>query len=225
MKKMFFIMMALLIALIVFADDYKILYMNTSSVKIGNRECRKGDLFSSDSIIVWTKERQAIKAQNLRNKEIFLFTERAFKSNNSMTMTIREYLFKTKHMSARATGLSLSELSELLNDTFDLLDTIRFESPVPMDSTRSYYIQYIKNDSTIEKKLPTEQDVIILSRTIFENCDSIEERNVRILFRSKSINEDYILTDSMRIVLVPFNIDNQCQNIDNSYNCICNQEK
>lgn len=223
MKKSLFMMMAFLIAMMVFADDYKILYMNMSSVMIGSRECRKGDLFSSDSTIVWTNGRQAIKAQNLQNKEIFLFTERAFKSNSSMT--IKDYLFKTKRMSSRATGLSLSELSELLTDTFDLLDTIRFESPVPMDSTRSYYIQYIRNDSTIEKKLPTEQDDIFLSRTIFECCDSVEERNVRILFRSKSIKEDYILTDSMRIVLIPFNIDKQRQNIDNPYNCVCNQQK
>lgn len=209
--------MAFSIAILAFADDYKILYMNTSSVMIGNSECRKNDVFSDESTIVWTKEKQAIKAQNIQNKEIYLFTERNFKSNNSTT--IKEYFFKTKRLSSR--NLSLSELSDLLCDTFDLLDTIRFESPIPMDSTRNYFIQYVKNDSTIEKMLPIEKDSFIICRNIFDCCDSVVERNVRILFRSGNVDEDYILTDSMRIVLIPFNLDEPLQTELELKKCLC----
>ena len=33
--------------------DYKILKMNTASIKIGNRICQPGDVFSDKSIIYW----------------------------------------------------------------------------------------------------------------------------------------------------------------------------
>lgn len=203
MRKALFSMLSLAFVATLFADNYKILQMNTSSVKIGNRECKKGDVFSDDSVIVWTKEKQAIKAQNLQTKEIHLFTEIVFKKQN--VKTIKEYFIKTNRMSSRIWGFS--ELSEQLNDTFFLLDTIRIESPIPLDSTRNYLIQYYYANTERTKILQNEDDHFIICRNLFEICDSINEYKVRVLYRARNVREDYLITDSMHIIILPLSIE------------------
>lgn len=208
MKKIIPVLLVLCFIMSVYADNYKILQMNTQTIKIGNRVCKKGDVFSDDSTIVWTKEKQAFKAQNIETKKIVLFTEPDFKAKNSMT--IKDYYLKTNHLSTRDASLTLSELSELLDDTFYLLDTIRIESPIPLDSTRSYHVRYMQNEEVVESVLPSNNDRFMFVRSLFESCDSAanEEINVSVFFRSKSVDEDYVLTDSMKIVLLPMNFEN-----------------
>lgn len=184
------------------ADNYKILQMNTPSVNIGSKICKKGDVFSSDDSIVWSQEEQAFKAQNLQTKEICLFSEPAFKVKGSKT--ISEYYLKTNHLSVRATGLSLSELSEYLEKhTFYMLDTIRIESPVPLDSTRNYYIQYDSCEKEEKHNLQSEGNSFIILRSQLLSCDSSKERIVSVYFTCKGIEEDYLITDAMKIVVLP----------------------
>ena len=207
MKKTVLSLLTLSFVATMFADDYKILQMNSPSVKIGNREYKKGDVFSDDSTIIWAKEKQAIKAQNLQTKEIHLFAEPDFRTQNCKS--VKEYYIKKNHLSARATGLSLGELSEQLNDTFYLLDTIRIESPIPLDSTRNYYARYKQNDQTTEKALPTIDNFFLIIRSDFYQADSLSDEaiNVKLFFRSQQVADDYLLTDSMKVVILPLEIE------------------
>ncbi len=202
MRKTIISLFALLYVATIYAEDYKILQMNTPSVKIGSRECVKGDVFSDDSIIVWAKEKQAIKAQNLATKKIQLFTEPSFRAHSSTT--IKEYFFKKNHMSSRGC-LSLSELSEQLNNTFYLFDTIRIESPIPIDSTKCYYMHYHHNNHLIEKVLPSTGDEFLIVRSDLEIGDSTiyNDITIQLYFRSDQVEDDYLLTDSMKITLIP----------------------
>lgn len=207
MRKSLLSLFTLSVVLTLFADNYKIIQMNTPSVKIGSREYRKGDVFSDDSIIIWSKEKQAIKAQNLQTKEIHLFTEPDFRTKK--INTIKEYYIKKNHLSARATGLSLGDLSEQLNDTFYLLDTIRIESPIPLDSTRNYYIRYSQSNQLFEKTLPTIENYFLIVRSVFNTTDSLSdnELNAELFFRSQQVADDYLLTDSMKIVFLSLDIE------------------
>ena len=204
MKKTFLTMLAMGIALSLFADDYKILQMNTSFVKIGNKICKKGDVFSDDSIIEWSKEKQAVKAQNLQTKEIHLFVESAFKAKNSKT--IKEYYLKRNHLSTRSV-LIFSELSEYLNsNTFYMLDTIRIESPIPLDSTRSYYMVYDGCEKEEKYQLQSDNSCFFILRSQLLSCDSSKDKYVSIYFASKGVDDDYLLTDSMKIVILPLHL-------------------
>ncbi len=75
-----------------------------------------------------------------------------------------------------------------------------------MDSTRCYYVRYRNELEEIEKLLPTESNNFMITRSLFERCDSLEDINLKILFRSKQIEEDYMLTDSMHIIFIPMSI-------------------
>ena len=92
MKKATLIIGTLCLSIALLADNYKILQMNTPSIKIGDQMYKKGDVFSDESEIVWTNDKQAFKAQNLETKEIKLFVGQDFKSKSSKS--IKDYYLK-----------------------------------------------------------------------------------------------------------------------------------
>ena len=58
----------------IYADNYKILQMNASYIQIGRHKCKQGDSFSDEDRIKWSSDKEAIKAMNLRTRQI-TFTE------------------------------------------------------------------------------------------------------------------------------------------------------
>ena len=77
MKKLLFYLF-FIICLPIHADNYKILQINSSSIQIGNTMCKQGDTFNDEDPIIWTAEKQAIKAMNLRTGQIRIFVGEAF---------------------------------------------------------------------------------------------------------------------------------------------------
>ena len=137
MRKVSISILLVFLSIVVWADRYKILQLNTPQVKIGNRLCSKGDVFSDESVIYWSQKKQAFKAQNLETKEIKLFIESDFRAKGCST--IKEYYLKTNHLSSR--GSDSTALDEI-SDTIFLCDSVIMEMPVLMDSTHYCIISY-----------------------------------------------------------------------------------
>lgn len=199
MKKLFPVIMIVSLVTSVWADNYKILQMNTKTIKIGNRVYKKDEVFSGDSIIHWSNAKQALKAQNIETKKIELFVADAFQKKESKS--IKDYYIKNNRLSARIFGLS--EMADYLSDTFYLLDTIYIETQVPVDSTRYFYISFHDEGKEIRRTLPMQDDELIINRSMFPLADNYKGTNVSLSYTCKGIDEDYLLTDSMRIVIIP----------------------
>ena len=86
MRKVCISILLIFLPIVLWADNYKILQLNTSYVRIGNRNCSKGDVFSDESVIYWSQKNQAFKSQNLETKEIKLFVESDFKAKGCSTI-------------------------------------------------------------------------------------------------------------------------------------------
>lgn len=199
MKKLFPIIMVVSLVTSVWADNYKILQMNTKTIKIGSRIYKKGDVFSEDSTINWSNDKQALKAQNTETKKVQLFVADAFQKKQSKS--IKDYYIKNNRLSARAFGLG--EMVEILAETFYLLDTIRIESPVPVDNTRYFYITFQDDGKDVRKSLPMLDDELLIDRSMFPRANKILETRVSMSYTCEGVDEDYLLTDSMRIIFVP----------------------
>ena len=199
MKKLFPIIMVVCLVTSVWADNYKILQMNTKTIKIGSRIYKKGDVFSEDSTIHWSNDKQALKAQNMETKKIQLFVADAFQKKQSKS--IKDYYIKNNRLSARSFGLD--EMVEILSETFYLLDTIRIESPVPVDSTRYFYITFKDEGKEVRKSMPMLDDELLIDRSMFPRADKAPETKVSMSYTCEGVDEDYLLTDSMRIIFVP----------------------
>lgn len=201
MKKVIPVLLIMGFVTTVLADNYKILLMNTKTIKIGTCVYKKGDTFSDDSVIFWEKDKQAIKAQNLTTKEIRLFAELEFKAKGCKT--IKDYYVKNNHLSSRDPILTLSDMAERLKGTFYLLDTIYIESPMPVDSNRYFYISYNYAGKPKKKVLKIKEDNLIIDRSLFPRAKDLSDIKLSMLYYYKLIDDDYHLTDSMKVVLIP----------------------
>lgn len=200
MKKVTLLLIAFCLTILLFADNYKILQMNTSPIKIGNQWCKKGDVFSDESEIVWTNAKQAFKAQNLTTKEIRLFVGQEFKSKDCKS--IKDYYLTIAHLSTRGSIIALSDLSEALPDTLYLCDTITIESPVGMNSDNFYYLSYENDGKVIHKPIKYDERNLIIEKGLLG--DSIKEDQIYASLYFKMYKENYIVKDSLTIVIIPW---------------------
>jgi hypothetical protein len=182
---------------VVWADRYKILQLNTPQVKIGNRLCSKGDVFSDESVIYWSQKNQAFKAQNLETKEIKLFIESDFRAKGCST--IKEYYLKTNHLSSR--GSDSTALDEI-SDTIFLCDSVIMEMPVLMDTTHYCYIVYDNENGKIKKRLKHQDQSFIIDKKLFGEDVMREDLRVSLFYHMPE--EEYPLKDSLTIMFVPW---------------------
>ena len=200
MKKAVFVLSMLFLNMALLADNYKILQSNMSSVKIGHQICKTGDVFPDVAPILWSNEKQAIKAMNLNTKQIKLFTARIFKDIEANS--IKEYYLKNNHLSTRGGIISFSDLAEELSDTIYLYDTMQIESPVKIDSLSSYLISYVQNGEKKWRTLMSTEKYFFICRELFDDEANSGKCSLTLYFRKKSM-EDYIISDRIEIVLLP----------------------
>ena len=206
MKKSLFCMMAVVILLTmpIWADDYKILQLNTPHVKIGNKICKKGDVFSDREIVYWSKAGQAFKAMNVKTKKEQLFTKSEFQKKGAKT--IKDFYLRTNHLSTREL-VGLRDLEELLVDTFFLADTIEFNTILPTNDTHYYRIEYDVNGEKVSQRLPGSNGKLILCRALFGDPESMFETTLSVSYVNEAKSSTYHITDLMQVVLLPMLID------------------
>ena len=202
MRKSIIAFLALLVTATIWADDYKILKMNTPSIKIGKRTCKSGDVFSDQDKILWSADKQAIKVQNLKTKEIRLFVGNDFLTKKSTS--IKDYYVKTNHLSTRGNMMTLDEFAEQLPDTLYLWEDITMELPFAPEDSSFFFIAYKdKNGSDRKSMLETADDSITVSRQSFGSEEDRDEIAVSFNFHDGLYGEDSVLKDTVRIIMIP----------------------
>ena len=200
MKKIIFTLFMLIVTMLAFADSYEIIKMNIPSIKIGEHIYKVGDTFSFQNNIKWTKNTDAIKARNTRTGEIRIFAAAEFKEYGAKS--IKELFIKKGMMSSR-TVMDLSDLSKELNNTLYLVDTIRIESPFPLNKKKFFYISYVKKGKQIIQKLPYDNDNAFIVRNMFKKATPDTKIPLKIYIKDEDINEDLLISDSMAVRLLP----------------------
>lgn len=202
MRKSIIAFLALLVTATIWADDYKILKMNTPSIKIGKRICKSGDVFSDQDKILWSADKQAIKVQNLKTKEIRLFVGNDFFTKKSTS--IKDYYVKTNHLSTRGNMMTLEEFAEQLPDTLYLWEDITMELPFAPEDSSFFFIAYKdKNGSDRKSMLETADDSITVSRQSFGHEEDRDEITVSFNYHDGLYGEDSVLKDTVRIIMIP----------------------
>ena len=203
MKKLALIISAMCFSITSLADNYKILQINTSSVKIGKQICKIGDVFPDAEPILWSNDKQAMKAMNLKTKQIKLFAAKVFQ--NMEAKSIKDYYLKNNHLSTRGGINTFSDLAEELSDTIYLYDVMQVESPVKIDSLSSYLISYVQNGEKKWRTLMSTDEHFFFSRELFGEVIDSNEFTITLYFRKKGL-EDYLISEDIIVVLLPLNI-------------------
>ena len=166
-----------------YADRYKILFMNYPTLHINGKPAKVGDVFDDKAIVRWSKERQAMRVFNLdKKKQILMVAHTVNPKGNSIT----DILTANKHLSTHSTSSQTPpSLLRMLQHTFekqyDLMDTIKINTPISLSDKKYFQASYYYGDSRITKKLNSNGGEVYIDRSIF-NIDGkqLEPRDVEI---------------------------------------------
>lgn len=204
MKRSVIMLLALCLFTHLWAVKYKILFINTKTIKIGNKICEKNSIFSDKEVIHWSHDGQAFKAINLKTKQIHLFCKNAFKDADCKTI---KYYIKTKHISSRGKLKSTNLAKELSRYFYLLDDTLKFNT-AEFNGLNTDSLHYYK---VVEKKQNQprtfffkEKGILTFHRAMFEGLDSVD---LCVEYIDESLSKSFRVTDKMRIFLLPMKIE------------------
>ena len=178
--------------------------MNTSHIKIGNRQCYVGSIFSDSEIIHWTASKQAIQAQNLETAEIRQFVSTKTSVKNQFR-TIKNFYIKKNNLAKRGPGKkTFLYLSEFFPETIYLWDSVFIDSPLRLDSNCFFYIRFVdRNGKNKEIITPYEHNRFVIARDKFDGMSPDDSIDVSLHYVYNSVHDPYLISDSIRIELIP----------------------
>ena len=201
MKKVVSLVFCIMLSLNVsFADNYKIMYINTPHVTINNKQLHVGDTFDENAQIKWDSDKQAFKVMNVQTKKVCLFTAKEFSKSSS----IKDLNLKQNHLSTRGGEMmNEEELRENLSGHFFMLDNIEFSTVLAVDESAYFSIVI---DSK-EYPLPEIDGSIVISRELFKRVNSIKK--VSVYYNDKIEKQKILITDVMEIEMLPILVKKQ----------------
>ena len=98
----FCFLVLLLVSASLHAEDFKILFINTESIKIGKNTCVAGDVFSDGDKIFWKDGKQAMKVISLETKKQYVLVSEDFKQKK--LKSAKDFIVKNNRLSTRGIG-------------------------------------------------------------------------------------------------------------------------
>lgn len=201
-KRFVFIIAVLTVVCHVFADKYKVLYVNSTGIKIEDKDADVGSIFSDKDKIVWMDDQQAMKVINLDTNRIMVLAAKALKKKRSSSLY--EYLTNTKHLSTRdlKRGKTMEEWQ--IDSILYLLDTIYIRRP----QIRSNLVvaSIINNQGkTIDLPISKDGKTYVITRWLFRNIASNPHR-FSIKELDKERNWEYVVYRRLTIELLKMKI-------------------
>lgn len=189
----------LLTALSASAMKYQIKVLNTPSITIDNKVAKVGDWFDDQSVIVWSKDNQAMRVVSEDNK-IYTLSAKLYKESKSKKFS--DFIIYTKPLAARGTNnLDLIEqLAERFDQDFIMLDEIVIDlSDIELPEGCAFVFFSREKKYQIMAK-PKDGRVHLLRSYVNRDCnnslDSIIKFDVFLNCESESIES---VTDCMEI--------------------------
>ena len=183
------------------AVTYKVLYSNSSKIRIGGKPVAVGMVFDEKATVEWTSEEQAIKVLNMSTKRIRVIAAKALRKKGLASFA--DQVHKVNHLATREYAKEVIDVDTICY----MLDTLRvFAGPHNGDDMIDEAIAYVNND-TIITQIPKSSDKkeFVLSRKIFGG-KSPKVVYVDILETDEKMNWKYFVYRGLRIELLPLKV-------------------
>lgn len=141
-----------------------VIQLNCTSVIVSGHEVHKGDTIPKGSTVEWRDERQAMRLLDVKTKRQYMLTAKMFANNR---MKIEDALIATKQLSSRSYKPStISDLSISIPDSIFVLHEALIPCGMKTDDNRFFFVQYLYKGESINKRLSTSEDGIILDEKL-----------------------------------------------------------
>ncbi len=196
-------LLGMTIACPVQAVKYKVLYSNSTNVRIGGQTVKAGMQFDEKDKIVWTSEDQALKVMDLSTKRIKIIAAKAL--NKKGVATLADYLHKVSHLSTRGYGKE----TIVVDTVCYMLDTLKIHAgPHHGNQMKDEAIIDVNGDSEITAiKKSSDKKEFILTRDMFARRRS-KVAYVDIRETDSRNNWQYYIYKRLRVEMLPLKTDN-----------------
>ena len=133
----FLALLLILVSVNVKAQDFKILFLNTETIRIGGNDLRQGYTFNSTDQIKWSDAKQAMKVLSLTDSKQFILVSRDFEQKK--LKSLKEYLVQTNRFSTRGLG-HLSSVERQIGETLYVCDTTRVAINYVPDESEYFFL-------------------------------------------------------------------------------------
>ena len=206
--KITIILSCLITAFTCSAAKYQIKVLNTPTITIDNREAKVGDWFNDQSVIVWSRDNQAMRVVSNENK-VYTLSAKLYKEAKAKKFS--DFILYTKPLAARGTkDLDLIEqLGERFDQDFILLDEIVIDlSDIELQDNASFRL-YLSEDSNSKylEVIPIAKFFSISRMSLNQLCDS-DKGNIQFIVMFGYPSHDFeVINDSCEISLIPLSIE------------------
>ena len=175
------------------ADEYKVLFVNSKDLNIGEEKAKPGMVFKDTDEIKWKNANQFLKVRNLSTHKTMELHPSQFKTGEN---TIKR-LILSKRLSTR----EWERNNEIVETPVPLWDTVFL--PVSKNFTPSFQNFVIFNNNSNRRFISTNQDnnFYILPRLIFNDFDN-EIIKVSVMERDGDFT--YPVYEDLEIEILPF---------------------
>lgn len=206
--KLTIILSCLITAFTCSAAKYQIKVLNTPTITIDNREAKVGDWFNDQSVIVWSRDNQAMRVVSDENK-VYTLSAKLYKEAKAKKFS--DFILYTKPLAARGTkDLDLIEqLGERFDQDFIMLDEIVIDlSDIELQDNASFRL-YLSEDSNSKylEVIPIAKIFSISRMSLNQLCDS-DKGNIQFIVMFGYPSHDFeVINDSCDISLIPLSIE------------------
>lgn len=143
----FILILTLFASVSLYAEDFKILFVNSDSIKIGKTVRKAGDTFSDTEKIYWKDGKQAMKVVSLESKKQYVLVSEDFKKKKMKTA--KDFIFKNHRLSTRGIG-RLSDVGEQVGDLIYWFDPTLITIDYELEEGDYFFLRVDEKDLPIE---------------------------------------------------------------------------
>lgn len=189
MRKILFIFL-LLLSVSTRAEDFKILFLNTESIRIGPSQKKVGDVFTDGEKIYWKDGKQAMKVLSLESKKQYVFVSEDFKQRKMKSA--KDYVVKSHRLSTRGID-DLASVAASIGDRLYWIDSVLLYIDFDPKEGESFVLKY--DDKNI--RLPfVDKQLVFDSRIWGETIPYPIEADLFYIYsdgEEELVNSDFML--------------------------------
>lgn len=189
----------LLITVTASATKYQIKVLNTPTITIDNKEVKVGDWFDDQSVIVWSKDNQAMRVVSEDNK-VYTLSAKLYKESESKKFS--DFIIYTKPLAARGTNDHdlIEQLAERFDNTFVMLDEIVIDlSGIELIEDTYIEMHFEPRNQSLKKIISPSNPQISISRSEIQYWDEYSPSLLLNVFLSNRFADKTLITKSFEI--------------------------
>lgn len=153
---------------------YQIKVLNTPTITIDNREAKVGDWFNDQSVIVWSRDNQAMRVISDENK-VYTLSAKLYKETKAKKFS--DFILNTKPLAVRGTNDDslIEQLKQRFDQDFILLDEIVIDLSDISVSKNDYFILERNHNNRTQIIVHPKKHNILIKRYDLVSNEDIEE--------------------------------------------------